>query len=216
MDARLRPTGKSGTLAVSLDGFRKYFDEGHGQLWERQALCRARPVFGSETARNQTQHLVETIIRSRPWQPSDASEIRQMRHRMEENASPRNLKRSPGGLVDIEFVAQMLQLKHASESPQVLQPGTAEALAALQQAGYLSRADATYLSEAYSYLRGIEARLRLMNTTARHDLPEDPRELAKLAYLLRAPSGEALTQRCADYIRRNREAFDRIFDAAAT
>jgi glutamate-ammonia-ligase adenylyltransferase len=215
MDARLRPTGKSGALAVSLDGFGRYFHEGQGQLWERQALCRARPVYGSEAARLATQRLVRAIISDPPWQPGYASEIRQMRYRMEENASARNLKRSPGGLVDIEFIAQMLQLKHALQSPQVLQPGTAEALALLQQAGHLSRADADYLIESYSYLRGIEARLRLMNTTARHDLPEDPRELAKLAYLLGAPSGAALTERCLAFIGRNRETFNRIFDAAA-
>jgi glutamate-ammonia-ligase adenylyltransferase len=117
-------------------------------------------------------------------------------------------------LVDIEFLAQMLQLKHAAESPQVLQPGTNEALAALRQAGHLSEADADYLSESYRFLRGIEARLRLMNTTARHDLPDDPRELAKLAYLLGTPDGQVLTERCFGYIQNNRQVFNRVFDAS--
>ena len=215
LDARLRPTGKSGTLAVSLDGFARYFQEGHGQLWERQALCRARPVYGSDEAQEKTLQLVRSIVSHPAWQPKYAQEIRHMRHRMEENASPRNLKRSPGGLVDIEFVAQMLQLRYVVASPQILQPGTNEALAALNAAGHLSSADAEYLGEAYSFLRSVEARLRLMNTTARHDLPEDPRELAKLAYLLGTPSAEQLVERCRAYVRRNREVFDRLFDQAA-
>ncbi len=196
LDARLRPTGKSGTLAVSLDGFARYFQEGHGQLWERQALCRARPICGVPEAQLKTAELVHYIISDPPWQPTFADQIRQMRYRMEENASPRNLKRSPGGLVDIEFIAQMLQLQHAVESPHVLQPGTAEALTTLRDAGHLSASDADDLVESYSYLRSVEARLRLMNTTARHDLPDDRHELAKLAYLLGASSGEALTERC--------------------
>ena len=184
----------------------RYFQEGQGQLWERQALCRARPIYGSPAAQQNTADLVRHIISDPPWQPEFAREIRTMRYRMEENASSRNLKRSPGGLVDIEFIAQMLQLKFAVESPQVLQPGTIEALAALRDAGHLDpTAMPTTLSESYSYLRSVEARLRLMNTTARHDLPEDPRELAKLAYLLGARSGEDLTERCLAYMRRNRD-----------
>jgi glutamate-ammonia-ligase adenylyltransferase len=214
LDARLRPTGKSGTLAVSLEGLARYFHEGQGQLWERQALCRARPIYGSEPARRRAMELVRGIVSEPSWQPEFADEIRRMRHRMEENASPRNLKRSPGGLVDIEFIAQMLQLKHVVESPEVLQPGTNEALRALEHAGHLAHEDAQYLCEAYGYLRSVEARLRLMNTTARHDLPEDPRELAKLAYLLGAPSRAALAERCQNYVARNRATFDRIFAAA--
>jgi [glutamine synthetase] adenylyltransferase / [glutamine synthetase]-adenylyl-L-tyrosine phosphorylase len=201
-------------LAVSLDGLTRYFHEGQGQLWERQALCRARPIYGSPAAQQKTKELVRHIISNPPWRPDFAREIRQMRYRMEENASSRNLKRSPGGLVDIEFIAQMLQLKHAVESPEVLQPGTNEALNALRDAGYLAPSDADDLTRAYSYLRNVEARLRLMNTTARHDLPEDARELAKLAYLLGAASAQALTEQCFDYIRRNRETFERLFEAA--
>jgi glutamate-ammonia-ligase adenylyltransferase len=211
LDARLRPTGKSGTLAVSFDGFSRYFQEGQGQLWERQALCRARPIYGDEAAREEACRRVRQIITEPAWQPEFTDEVRQMRYRMEENATPRNLKRSPGGLVDIEFVAQMLQMRHAVRSPQVLKPGTIEALEQLAEAGHLAIEDAAYLAESYQFLRSVEARLRLMNTTARHDLPEDPLDLEKLAYLLGVSTGEDLTAQCQSRMQRNRELFEKLF-----
>ena len=214
LDTRLRPSGKSGALAVSLDAFQRYFDEGRGQLWERHALCRARPLYGSQESREATLRLVRQIITQPSWQPKFADEIFQMRERMQEDASPRNLKRSSGGIVDIEFIAQMLQMKHAEESPAVLVPGTIEALEQLETAGHLASETAAFLRESYRFLRSVEARLRLMNTTARHDLPEDPHELDKLAYLFGATSGHALEQQCRDYGQENRAYFDRIFKAS--
>jgi glutamate-ammonia-ligase adenylyltransferase len=213
LDARLRPTGKSGTLAVSFDGFQRYFAEGSGQLWERQALCRARPIYGGTKARERAAQLAHHIIGTPPWHPDFARQIDTMRRRLEENASPRNLKRSAGGIVDVEFIAQMLQMRYARQSPAVLQPGTIEALTALHEAGHLTSEDTEALCGSYRLLRSIEAGLRLMNTTARHDLPEDPRELHKLAYLLRAGSSQDLVQRCQESTRRNRQLFDRLFAA---
>jgi glutamate-ammonia-ligase adenylyltransferase len=210
LDARLRPTGKSGTLAVSLDSLQRYFSEGLGQLWERQALCRARPIYGSENAQQRTSDLVHHIIGHPPWKPEFAKQIYDMRRRMEENASRRNLKRSQGGIVDVEFIAQMLQMKYALRSPAVLCPGTIEALTALETEGHLNHDDARFLCESYRFLRSIEARLRLMNTTARHDLPEDEHELRKLAYLLDCSRAE-LVQQCTDYTENNRRCFERVF-----
>lgn len=210
IDARLRPTGKSGNLAVSLDGFQRYFAENQGQLWERQALCRARVIFGSSAARVRMDRLVREAITGLEWSPDHERQIREMRHRLEENASPRNLKRSPGGLMDIEFLVQRLQLEHARQYPHILKPGMFEAIPALATAGLLSSEDAFQLLESYRFLRGVEARLRLMNTTARHDLPEDPRDLDKLSYLLGTRSGDQLTQRCHELLRRNRETFERL------
>ena len=112
VDARLRPTGKSGALAVSFDALARYFAEGAAQLWERQALCKARPVFGSEAARRQAMEIVWAAAYGTPWRAEFATEIRSMRMRLEDTASKRNLKRGPGGTVDTEFLVQMLQLKH--------------------------------------------------------------------------------------------------------
>ena len=216
LDPRLRPTGKSGSLAVSLDELKRYFDQGQGQLWERQALCKARPVFGSSDARAQTMQVVREIIVGCPWQPSHADEIRSMRRRLEESASRRNLKRGPGGTVDIEFAVQMLQLEHAAHSPAVLTPGTLDALAALHEAGHLGNDDFHYFNESYRFLRSVEARLRLMNTTARHDMPDDPAERARLAFLLGYETPENLLAAGTEYTSENRRRFDLIFDRASS
>ena len=216
LDTRLRPTGKSGSLAVSFQELAKYFATGSGQLWERLALCKARPIYGSASARATTMEVVHAAMFTQPWQASYASNIRQTRKRLEESASKRNLKRAAGGMVDVEFIAQMLQLRHGEQQPQILVPGTIEALAALSQSGIMDKADAQSLAESYRFLRNIEARLRLMNTTARHDLPEDPKELDKLAFLLNVASGEWLRERCQEVMQNNREQFERYLRLVET
>jgi glutamate-ammonia-ligase adenylyltransferase len=215
MDARLRPTGRSGVLAVSFDEFVRYFAEGQGQLWERQALCKARPIFGSPEACQRTMRIVHAAIIGDGWRPGYAEEIRRMRGRLQDTASKHNLKRGPGGTVDIEFLVQMLQLRYAGSTPTVLAPGTLSAIAALADANCLSQDDAHYLAKSYRFLRRIEAGLRLMNTTARHDVPTEHLELEKLAFLLRRDSVEALLQEATHYTAENRQRFDRLFDEAA-
>ena len=214
LDPRLRPTGKSGALAISTDELFKYFESGRGQLWERQALCKARSVFGSAEGCDEAMRVVRRCIVELPWTAENAEEIRKMRHRLEESASKWNLKRGPGGTVDIEFIVQMLQLRHAAEAPQVLVPGTLDAIAALGEGGYLEEPVCASLSESYRFLRSVESGLRLMQTTARHDLPDDEAALSRLAYLLGYPSGESLEDECSKRTQENRERFERIFGAA--
>jgi glutamate-ammonia-ligase adenylyltransferase len=214
VDARLRPTGRSGALAVSFDALARYFADGGAQLWERQALCKARPVFGSEAACRAAMEIVHQAAFGTPWRPEFATEIRQMRARLEETASPRNLKRGPGGTVDIEFLVQMLQLKHGGDDPSVRVPGTLDALSALKQGGYLSADDADYFSRSYRFQRSIEARVRLMASTGRHELPDTERELAKLAYLLGYSRQEDLVAEAERFFAENRARFNRLLDAA--
>ncbi len=216
VDARLRPTGKSGALATSLDELARYFAHGPGQLWERQALCKARVVYGSPRAAKAAMATVAQAAFEHRWQRSAADEIRLMRHRLEETAAGSNLKRGPGGIVDIEFLVQMLQLKHGRRNPRVRTPNTLAALAALGEAEVLSPEDAALLAASYRFLRTAESRLRLMNSTARDKLPDDPTELAKLAHLMRAASTDALLADFEKYTHQTRAGFDRIFDAEGT
>jgi glutamate-ammonia-ligase adenylyltransferase len=134
---------------------------------------------------------------------------------MEEGASVGNLKRGPGGLVDIEFLVQMLQLRHAAKHPEIAVPGTLEALVALAAAGVLSGDDTEFFTTSYRFLRTIQSRLRLMSTTARNDLPDDSRELAKLAGLLGYTSAEALMADCQRYTAENRRRCERLFEIMA-
>ncbi len=128
IDPRLRPTGRSGPLSTSLAEFERYFSSEQGQLWERQALCKARVVYGSPRAAELAIDTIRQAAFAPRWRPENAESIWQMRLRLEETATPGNLKRGPGGLVDIEFLVQMLQLKHAGSNSQIALPGTLDAL----------------------------------------------------------------------------------------
>jgi glutamate-ammonia-ligase adenylyltransferase len=214
LDPRLRPTGRSGSLAVSLDEFARYFASGQGQLWERQALCKARPIYGSPRARDLTMQVVRQAIVGAGWQPAHAEPIRAMRQKLEETASSRNLKRGQGGTMDVEFGVQLLQLKHATAAPQILVPGTLDAIEALRGARLLSPDTAETLMKSYRFLRSVEAHLRLMNTVARHELPTDALELKKLAYLLDYADAQMLAQDCEHYARQNREWFRQVTGAS--
>jgi glutamate-ammonia-ligase adenylyltransferase len=121
------------------------------------------------------------------------------------------LKRGPGGLVDVEFIAQMLQLKHGREHPEIRTPATLDALAAMEEIGAISREDFDFFSTSYRVLLAMVSRLRLMNTTARHDLPEDAEEQSKLARLLEYPDREKMLLDCEKLTRDNRARFERIF-----
>jgi glutamate-ammonia-ligase adenylyltransferase len=213
IDARLRPTGRSGALATSLDQFARYFASGEGQLWERQALTKARVVVGSGRIAKKTDRVVARAAFEHPWRRGNADEIRRMRHRLEETATGENLKRGPGGIVDVEFLVQMLQLQHARRSPGVRSSNTLAALEALRQESHLADEDYQSLAASYRFLRTLECRLRLVSVAARDKLPDDPTELAKLAHLMRRPSGDALLTDFERHTRQTRQRFDRIFDA---
>jgi glutamate-ammonia-ligase adenylyltransferase len=210
MDPRLRPTGRSGALATALDEFERYFAEGSGQLWERMALCKARAVFGSTAAIKRAMRVVRAACYDVPWRSENADEVYAMRMRMQETANPRNLKRGAGGIVDVEFLVQMLQLAHEGRPETIRTPGTLDALAALHEADYLSADDHEFLSRAYRFLRNVEARIRLMNMPARHELPEDERDLARLARLLGYTGTDKLLYDCQAYTTEVRRRFDRI------
>jgi [glutamine synthetase] adenylyltransferase / [glutamine synthetase]-adenylyl-L-tyrosine phosphorylase len=213
VDARLRPTGRSGVLATSLAEFARYFAKGDGQLWERQSLCKARVVCASENMAGVTQDAIARAAFEHPWSAADADGIRQMRQRLAAKATGGNLKRGPGGIVDIEFLVQMLQLKHGHDAEGVRTPNTLMGLRALNKAGFLAEEDARFLTDSYRFLRILEGRLRLMNLTDQNKLPEDPTELTKLSHLLKWPSGGALLVDFERYLKGTRERFDRVFDA---
>ena len=212
VDVRLRPTGRSGALATSLDEFARYFAEEHGQLWERQALCKARVVVGPPRIAQAAREVVARAAFDHPWHGDHARQIRQMRGRLEQTVAGGNLKRGPGGIVDIEFLVQMLQRKYGRHAPEIRCPNTLQALRALHEAGYLAEEDFQFLSSSYRFLRTLESRLRLTSLTPRDQLPDDPKELAKLAHLMRSPTAEALQADCEAFATETRKRFDRIFD----
>lgn len=187
-DADLRPEGRSGALSRSLDAFEAYWER-WAQTWERQALIKAWPVAGDP------QLGAAFIARAEPhvWpdvlDPDAVREIRTMKARTEAMLRERGLhdrevKRGWGGIRDIEFAVQLLQLVHGRHDRSVRSPTTLEALEQLAAARYVSVRDARQLDEAYVWLRTVEHRIQLLDEQQRHTIPADPSARTHLARVL--------------------------------
>jgi glutamate-ammonia-ligase adenylyltransferase len=181
VDMRLRPTGKSGSLVVPLAEFRRYFAGPACQLWERQSLTRARVVRGDAAFADEVRAAVRDAVLGQPWSAEQVGEIRAMRGRLESTASPRSLKRGPGGLVDVEFLVQLLQLKHGREHSDIVRSNIWDALDAIDAAGLLPPTTAASLRDGYSFLRRVEARLRVVTDRPLTEVPESAEDRDKLA-----------------------------------
>ena len=216
LDSRLRDTGEEGVWAMTLEDFEVRFQENTAPLWQRLALCKARSISGSRELRIQADEAIAAIIRNTEWKPEMAIEIREMRERMEQTATQANMKRGEGGTIDIELISQMLTLRHAQQSPQILLTGTTGSLLALADAGHLSDQESMTLVNGYRTLRRIEANLRLMNTTARHELPDDPHLMKNLAFLMNETDPQMIIAQCVQTRHNNRMVFNKIFDRASS
>jgi glutamate-ammonia-ligase adenylyltransferase len=181
VDMRLRPTGKSGSLVTPFLEFRRYYEEGGAQLWERQALTRARLVYGDADFGRQVMDLVEHVAYETPWKPELADEIRSMRDRLEASRSERDLKRGFGGIVDVEFLVQMFLIKYGREFPALRTGNTWQALDALRTTGLISDGEHAVLRGSYDFLRLVESRLRIVHNRSLDELPERVEDLEKLA-----------------------------------
>ncbi len=215
IDVRLRPTGRSGAPVTSLAGFARYFHEGQGQLWERQALLKSRVFTEDPALAQRVQSLITEVIYAEDWSADQASKIHEMRLRMQQTVSPENIKRGAGGIVDVEFLTQMLQLRFGGADESLRHPDTLSALAALAAAGHVSADHAHQLSENYRFLRRTEARLRLAHPTAHDELPSDPVRLNILAHGMGFPDGGALLDRIGQVTRETRARFEMLFSEAS-
>ncbi|HBI42757.1 MAG TPA: bifunctional [glutamate--ammonia ligase]-adenylyl-L-tyrosine phosphorylase/[glutamate--ammonia-ligase] adenylyltransferase, partial [Planctomycetales bacterium] len=200
IDMRLRPTGRSGSLVLPLAEFRRYFaaepdgpthPHGDAQLWERQALTRARVVHGDADFASEVTDAVANAACALAWRPELADEIVAMRERMEAGRGARDLKRGAGGVVDVEFLVQMFQLKYGRERPALRMPNTWEALDALLAAGLLSAEEHAALQTGYDFLRRVQGRLRIVHNRTLDELPEAMEEVNKLARRLGYEAGGA-------------------------
>jgi len=212
VDSRLRPSGRSGAAAVSLDEVARWFaPDGPAAVWERQALLKARPVIGSEPARRRFAAIRLAAIWGRSWSAADVAEIRHNRLRMEQGASAANLKRGPGGVVDIEFLVQVLQLVHGATDPRLQTTETLAGLVALHDLGIIRTASFAFLSDAYRLLRRIEGRLQLLGAKARHDFPPPGDDRRTLARLMGHEQADDLAAEVARTTTRVREEFEEGF-----
>jgi glutamate-ammonia-ligase adenylyltransferase len=185
IDTRLRPSGRSGPLVSSLEGFRQYH-ESSAQIWERQALIKARPVAGDQALGERVAGIVSAFVYRAPLTAAEARELRRLRGRMErelarEESGRVNIKTGRGGLVDVEFVTQMLQLHHGYAAPQLRVRSTLAALAALSTSGVLPADDAKQLTDGYAFLRRIDNALRLAYDRPVEELEEGSADLGGVA-----------------------------------
>ncbi len=187
-DADLRPEGRAGPLSRSLDAYRGYWAE-WASTWEFQALIKARPVAGDADLSRAFLEAAQPHVWPERLDPDAVREVRLMKARAEEEVSKRGLsdreiKRGRGGLRDIEFAVQLLQLVHARHDPGIRSPNTLEALEQLGQAGYVDLTQVRTLDAAYRFLRTVEHRLQLVDEAQVHALPPDAAGRTRLARVL--------------------------------
>jgi [glutamine synthetase] adenylyltransferase / [glutamine synthetase]-adenylyl-L-tyrosine phosphorylase len=181
VDMRLRPTGKSGSLVVPLEGFRKYYAEGSAQLWERQALTRGRVVYGDATFGESAVAVLHEAAYGPAWSPGMADEILAMRKRMEASSRGENdLKRGAGGIVDVEFLVQLLLLKYGRSYPQIVFANVWDVLAAVKKTKLLEPATCQSVVDHYQFLRTVESRQRMVYQQTLDTLPTTKEDMAKL------------------------------------
>ena len=191
VDLDLRPEGRAGPPARTLASYLAYWDR-WAETWEFQALLKARPVAGDAALGSAFATEAGARVWGRPFGADQLRQVRQLKARAEQTVSrqglaDRELKRGKGGIRDIEFAIQLLQLVHGRADPQLRSPSTLPALAALAAGGYVSPEDAADLEAAYRFLRTVEHRLQLQEGQQVHTLPTLPQARTRLARVARLP-----------------------------
>ncbi|MFB6710499.1 bifunctional [glutamine synthetase] adenylyltransferase/[glutamine synthetase]-adenylyl-L-tyrosine phosphorylase [Streptomyces sp. NPDC056333] len=183
VDANLRPEGRNGPLVRTLSSHLAYYQR-WAKTWEFQALLKARPVAGDPELGAEYVDAVSPLV----WQAADrenfVGDVQKMRRRVVDNIPAdrvdREIKLGPGGLRDVEFAVQLLQLVHGRSDASLHSGSTLEALRALAEGGYVGRVDAAQLDDAYRFLRAMEHRIQLYRLRRTHLVPEDEADLRRL------------------------------------
>ena len=188
VDPNLRPEGRHGPLVRTLASHVAYYER-WAMTWEFQALLKARPVAGDLDLGQEYVAALSPMVWRAAHREHFVEDTQAMRRRVEQSLpasrAGRELKLGPGGLRDIEFAVQLLQLVHGTVDESVREPATLPALAALAAGGYVGRDDAADLAAAYRFLRRTEHLLQLHRLSRTHTLPEDPAVLRRLRRALR-------------------------------
>jgi glutamate-ammonia-ligase adenylyltransferase len=210
VDTALRPEGRQGPQARSIDAYAAYYER-WAQVWERQALLRGRFIAGDAQLGDRFATLASDFVWGQPLGAEALREIRRTKARIERERVPPNedpkfhLKLGPGSLSDIEWTTQLLQLLHG-----VRQTGTVAALDALMRRGIVSPADHQVLVEAYRFCEGTRNRLALVRDGASDSLPTTGRHLSALGRSL-GTTGSGLRDEYRRRTRRARRVVERLF-----
>ncbi|KUO23093.1 bifunctional [glutamine synthetase] adenylyltransferase/[glutamine synthetase]-adenylyl-L-tyrosine phosphorylase [Streptomyces dysideae] len=183
VDANLRPEGRNGPLVRSLSSHLAYYQR-WAKTWEFQALLKARPVAGDIELGEEYVAALEPLVWKAAERENFVPDVQKMRRRVVENIPltelDRQLKLGPGGLRDVEFAVQLLQLVHGRADTALRSGTTLDALQALAAGGYVGRADAAQLDAAYRFLRSMEHRIQLYRLRRTHLVPESDDDLRRI------------------------------------
>lgn len=184
VDAALRPEGKQGPLVRTLASHVAYYER-WAVTWEFQALLKARPVAGDLALGEEYRAAVGPLVWQAVERPNFVEDARAMRKRVEDNVpvaeADRQVKLGKGGLRDVEFTVQLLQLVHGRADEDIRSRTTLEALAALSRGGYVGRDHAGRMAECYRFLRALEHRIQLFRLRRTHLMPTSEAELRRIA-----------------------------------
>jgi len=220
VDAALRPEGKAGALVRTLAGHQAYYEQ-WASTWEFQALLKMRPVAGDPDLGRAYVDALWPMVWTAGDRPGFVAEVQAMRRRVEANIPPaqaeRELKLGRGGLRDVEFAVQLLQMVHGRVDTSLRVGGTLPALTALSAGGYVGREDAATLIASYRFLRTVEHRLQLLRLRRTHLLPTDDQQLRWLARSLgykpdaRGSAVDVLQAELALHTREVRRLHEKLF-----
>ncbi|MET9874911.1 bifunctional [glutamine synthetase] adenylyltransferase/[glutamine synthetase]-adenylyl-L-tyrosine phosphorylase [Actinacidiphila glaucinigra] len=216
VDANLRPEGRRGPLVRTLSSHLAYYKR-WAKTWEFQALLKARPVAGDPALGREYVEALSPMV----WQAAErdhfVQDVQEMRRRVVENIPvahlDRELKLGPGGLRDVEFAVQLLQLVHGRTDPSLRSGTTLTALSQLAAGGYVGRADAAALDTSYRFLRTMEHRIQLHKLRRTHLVPEDVADLRRLGRSLgfRADPVTELQREWRRHAREVRRLHEKLF-----
>jgi glutamate-ammonia-ligase adenylyltransferase len=216
IDARLRPMGREAMMVHSVETYRRYFAT-YGQAAERLAYTRSVFMAGDRQVGLKVKEVIEQFVYGRGLTRADLDSILDIRSQMEEKAKKAKgleLKVSPGGIVDIEFFVQTLQVAYGKGRPLLRMPHLPTVLGYFQEEGILTKEVAQDLLEAYRFFRLIEARHRMVRETADDELPTDPDRLVRLAWRMglghAKPDAEKLLERITRTQEKVRGYFNRL------
>ncbi|MDQ1535852.1 MAG: [glutamine synthetase] adenylyltransferase / [glutamine synthetase]-adenylyl-L-tyrosine [Actinomycetota bacterium] len=216
VDAALRPEGKYGPLVRTVASHLQYYQR-WAKTWEFQALLKARTVAGDAELGRDYLDAIGPLV----WQAASrdhfVEDVQSMRRRVEEHVpaaeSARQLKLGPGGLRDVEFSVQLLQLVHGRADSALRSGTTLEALEALSMGGYVAREDAAVLDDSYRLLRTLEHRIQLFRLRRTHLMPSDKADLRRLGRAVghRSDPGSAVVTQWQQQAREVRRIHERLF-----
>lgn len=211
VDLRLRPEGQRGSLAMSLSAYEIYY-ESWGRAWERAVFLRARPIAGDVSLGREFLEMIRPFVYRKYLDFSAIDEIKNMKIKIDATFKKDDIKRGYGGIREIEFFAQALQLIYGGREPLLRERNLLKVLHLLLQKNLIGRGDYSTLSDSYIFLRSLEHRLQQLNDLQTHSLPADGKELDILGRKMGFSGKETFIPELEKRRRAVRSIYDSLFN----